>query len=61
MRVKIKRSEEINGDFAVEAKPIEPNGLDFLTRLVQDLDLSRSRCIRKAHLGIKNGESWLAS
>ena len=38
---KIKRSEEINGDFAIEAKPSEANRLDFLSRLVQHLDLSR--------------------
>jgi len=41
MRAKIKRSEEINGDFAVEAKTVKTNGLDFLTGLVQDLDLGR--------------------
>ena len=41
MGSKIKRSEEINGDFAIEAEPIEANRLDFLTKLVQDLDLSR--------------------
>jgi len=39
MRSKVKRSKEINGDFAIEAKTIETNGLDFLTRLIQDLDL----------------------
>ena len=41
MRAKIKRSEEINGDFAVEAKPTKTNGLDFLTGLVQNPDLWR--------------------
>jgi len=41
MRAKIERSEEINGDFAVEAKPTKANGLDFLTGLVQDPDLGR--------------------
>lgn len=39
MRAKIKGSEEINGDFTVEAKTVEANGLDFLTRLVQNPDL----------------------
>ena len=41
MRAKIKRSEEINGDFAVETKAIKTDSLDFLTGLVQDPDLSR--------------------
>lgn len=59
MRAKIKRSEEVDGDFAVEAKPIETNGLDLLTRLVQDFDLSRSRCVRKVRLDVKNRGSRL--
>lgn len=41
VRAKIKGSEEIDGDFTVEAKPIEANGFDFLSRLVQNFDLSR--------------------
>ena len=41
MGAKVERSEEVNGDFTVEAKPIETNGLDFLTTLVQDFDLVR--------------------
>lgn len=41
VRAKIEGSEEINGDFAIKAKTIKANGLDFLTRLVQDLDLGR--------------------
>ena len=59
MRAKIERSEEINGDFAVEAKTVETNGLDFLTRLVQDLNLRRPKRVRKEKIasGVKNGES----
>jgi len=38
---KVKRSEEIDGDFTVEAKTMETDGLDFLTGLVQDPDLGR--------------------
>ena len=34
MRAKIKRSKEINGDFAVETKAIKTDSLDFLTGLV---------------------------
>jgi len=41
MGAKVKRSEEINGDFAVEAKTTEPDGLNFLTGLVQNPDLER--------------------
>ena len=41
VRAKIKRSEEINGDFTIEAKAVETDGLDFLTRLVQNPDLGR--------------------
>ena len=41
MRAKIKRSKEINGNFAVETKTVETNGLDFLTGLVQDPYLGR--------------------
>ena len=61
MVAKIKRSEEINGDFTVETEPIEANGRDFLTRLIQNLDLSRSYRVREVYLGIKNGVSWMAS
>ena len=53
MAAKIKRSEEINGDFTVETEPIEANGRDFLTRLIQNLDLSRSYRVREVYLGIK--------
>jgi hypothetical protein len=34
MRTKVKRSELIYRDFRIEAKTIEANGRDFLTRLV---------------------------
>ena len=51
MRAKIKRSEEINGNFAVEAKTTKPDGLDFLTGLVQDSDLGRQKCVRCVHSG----------
>ena len=47
MRSKIKRSEEIDGNFTVEAETTETDCLDFLTRLVQDPDLSRSKRVRK--------------
>lgn len=41
MRAKVKRSEEIDGNFTIEAETIKANGLDFLTRLVQDPDLGK--------------------
>lgn len=50
MRAKIERPEEVNGDFTVEAKPIETNGLDFSTRLVQDFDLVRPEHVRNVHV-----------
>ena len=58
---KIKRSEVINGDFAIEAEPTEANRLDFLSRLVQNLDLDRSEWVRGVRLDIKDMESWQAS
>ena len=51
MRAKIKRSEEVNGDFTVEAKAVETDGFDFLTRLVQNLDLVRLKRVRKVQVG----------
>lgn len=51
MGAKVKRPEEVNGNFAVEAKTIETNGLDFLTRLVQDLDLVRPKRVRNFQVG----------
>ena len=51
MRAEIERSQKINGDFTIEAKPIETNGLDFLTRFVQDFNLVRSECVRKTRVG----------
>lgn len=61
MGAKIKRSEEINGDFTIEAKTIKTDGLDFLARLIQDLDLGRQKRVRGVHLGCQNGVSRLAS
>jgi hypothetical protein len=49
MRAKIERSEFINGDFRIESETIEANGLDFLTVLVQYLNLNRSERIREVH------------
>jgi hypothetical protein len=61
MRAKVERSELINEDFRIESKTIEANGLDFLTVLVQNLDLNKSTRVRKVRLGVKNGGSWIAS
>ena len=57
MRAKIQRSEEINGDFTIETKTIKTDGLDFFTRLVQNLDLVRSKRVRKVQAGWQRMEN----
>lgn len=41
MGAKIERSKKIDGDFTIEAKTIEANGLDFLSGFVQNFYLVR--------------------
>ena len=50
MRAEVERSQKINGDFTIEAKTIGANGLDFSTRLIQDFNLARSKCVRKTQV-----------
>ena len=35
----VQRTEDIEGDFAVEAEPLETNGRDFIARFVEGVNL----------------------